>query len=283
MLNWVGNKQKYFSIIELFVKDFQTVVDPMMGSGNVLIQLSSKHNIIGCDIVKLLPIIYQKINGFDISLKMMNSIIKTNNDFKNKNDYYNFRDHWNEKYINDIFDDKFLIETFLLLKMCSNSMVRFNKKGYFNQGFRGTNNEGFFYKSNLRKFIDQLKFIKYNLSLNKNLFLVMDVIDFLENYDFEKEHIFIFDPPYLLTDGFYSQEYNFEKEQKLFNFINNSGIKFLLFNFIERNEIMHDNLKDFIKANNFNISFLNDKSMTGQNRKGKSEVKEVLITNLKGL
>lgn len=137
MFNWVGNKLKYISIIKPLIKDFKTIIDPMMGSGNVLIQLTRTHNIIGCDIIKLLPIIYERFDGFDINLKCFKAVIDSNNGFKEKSDYYNFRDYWNSKYIDNCFDESFLVETFLLLKMCSNSMVRFNKKGLFNQGFRG--------------------------------------------------------------------------------------------------------------------------------------------------
>ena len=41
-------------------------------------------------------------------------------------------------YDDTLHDKDFIYETVILLKMCSNSMVRFNAtKGYFNQGFRG--------------------------------------------------------------------------------------------------------------------------------------------------
>ena len=285
IFNWVGNKWKYRQYIERYAVNFDIIVDPMMGSGNILTYLGKTKNIIGNDIIPLMPNIYNNKNVFDVSIQVFKDIIDKWS-FTDKKHYYEFREYWNKKYINNNYDKKFLVETFLLLKMCSNSMVRFNNKGRFNQGFRGIGGDtkkSFFSYKQLENFSTCLE-EWVNISYKTAYFFNMDVLDFLNkfiNKDMSKT-IFIFDPPYLLESGVYNiNSYTNKKEKSIFNFIIDNNINFIFFNFLSKNKCTHLKFKDFIENNKLDIITLKEKTATGQNRHGTSNIREVLITNLK--
>ena len=123
MINWLGNKLKYLKYLEHYSENFETVIDPMMGSGNVLTELIKDHKIIGSDIIKLMPNIYSNFSKFSFKEKDFKKVINKW-EFNRKEQYYEFREYWNKKYLQDNYDKNFLIETFLLFKMCSNNTVR---------------------------------------------------------------------------------------------------------------------------------------------------------------
>ncbi|MEE0615972.1 MAG: DNA adenine methylase, partial [Intestinibacter bartlettii] len=153
--NWVGNKYKYIGTINDLVRDkkYNDVVDCFMGSGNILLNLECTANrFIGNDKNRLLPYIYERIRVIDnFNIHQIEITLNQWNRFSSKEDYYNFREYWNKKYKNNRFDDAFIYETALLLKMCSNSMVRFNSKGEFNQGFRGLGKKTEFFTDTMKK------------------------------------------------------------------------------------------------------------------------------------
>jgi len=276
MFNWVGNKIKYIDKIKTLTKNFTTAVDGMMGSGNVLIELAKTHTIIGNDVIPLMPNIYNNFASFSISENHFNNII---NDWKfdEKEHYYNFREYWNNKYLNKDYDSTFLLETFLLLKMCSNSMVRFNLKGKFNQGFRGCNGP-FFQNVDINKWTKNLIKIKNILKNAKTQYYNLDIIEFLKLININEKTVFIFDPPYVLSNKMYSLNFSEEHEKKIINFIKSNELKFIYFNFEEREKIINKQIRDFAK--DYNKITLSNKSASGQNRIKTSEVKEVLITNI---
>lgn len=289
MINWVGNKIKYINEIKKIVNGFDNVIDPMMGSGNVLLELIKSHNIIGNDLVKLTPEIFKKYLSFNISERTFLKIIKKWK-FSDKKHYYTFRDYWNKKYLSNKFNKDFLLETYLLLKMCSNSMVRFNnKKGYFNQGFRGISSnkkKSFFENTNFKRDIKYLNTMKENIVLNKSLFFNLDVIDFLELIKKPlkkmKKTIFLFDPPYLVYNEMYKTDgYNADIENKIYNFIIKNKISFLFFNTVKSGINHNLQCKKFIKDNNYKVIKLSDKTHSGQGRKGTKKIKEIIFTNIK--
>lgn len=289
MFNWVGNKMKYIDVIKKYTSNFDTVVDPMMGSGNYLIELSKNKNIIGSDILKLMPMLYSNFDKFDIDILTFKSVSDTWNNFLILESYYNFRKYWNKKYINNQFDNIFLIETFLLLKLCSNSMIRFNRSGEFNQGFRGVrldssgNPMSFFTYTQFEKFQSQLYNIKQTLSgSTTKKFFNMNMIDFI-NLDLPDTNVvFIFDPPYILDENvmYSSIQYTESNDIKIFDFVEKNNIPFLYFNFKNRNGIQYKMLDTVVKNNNYNCIELNDKSYSGQNRTQTSEITEIMITNI---
>jgi site-specific DNA-adenine methylase len=250
----------------------------MMGSGNILIELAQTHTIIGNDIIPLIPNIYKNFASFLISEEHFKDIIN-NWKFSEKEHYYIFRDYWNNKYLNNNYDESFLLETFLLLKMCSNSMVRFNQNGKFNQGFRGCRcYEPFFQDKHINKWTISLIRIKNILKEAKTDFYNLDIIKFLQQINIDEKTVFIFDPPYILSKEMYAFDFLKSTEKSIMDFILLNNIKFIYFNFESHEQTVNKQSIDF--ANKFNTIVLKNKSVAGQNRNKTLMVKEVLITNI---
>lgn len=283
--NWVGNKFKYIDVINNLVrnKNYNSVIDMFMGSGNILLNINTNANkMIGNDKIKLLPCIYTEIekNKHMYTLEDVDIILNRFNRFSKKEDYYIFRDYWNEKYLNDKMDKDFIIETVLLLKMCSNSMVRFNQKeGYFNQGFRGLGKKDEFFTESMKCLcVDSVNSLTE--ILNKKEFDFTSE-DFLKFKDSDDNNLIILDPPYILRSDMYTVDWNKEHEDKLNKLIMNTKNDFIYFNYLERDGIVNQELVDIIKKRGLTAIEINNKTNAGQGRsKNTIDVKEVLITNI---
>lgn len=283
--NWVGNKFKYIDEINNLVrnKKYNSVIDMFMGSGNILLNINTNANkMIGNDKIKLLPCVYTEItkNKHVYTLEDVDIILNRFNRFSKKEDYYIFRDYWNERYLNDKMDKDFIIETVLLLKMCSNSMVRFNQKeGYFNQGFRGLGKKDEFFTESMKCLcVDSVNSLTE--ILNKKEFDFTSE-DFLKFKDSDDNNLIILDPPYILRSDMYTVDWNKEHEDKLNKLIMNTKNDFIYFNYLERDGIVNQELVDIIKKRGLTVVEINNKTNAGQGRsKNTIEVKEVLITNI---
>lgn len=283
--NWVGNKFKYIDVINNLVrnKSYNSVIDMFMGSGNILLNINTNANkMIGNDKIKLLPCIYTEIekNKHMYTLEDVDIILNRFNRFSKKEDYYIFRDYWNEKYLNDKMDEDFIIETVLLLKMCSNSMVRFNQKeGYFNQGFRGLGKKDEFFTESMKRLcVDSVNSLTEILNKKEFDFTSEDFLNFKDSDD---NNLIILDPPYILRSDMYTVDWNKEHEDKLNKLIMNTKNDFIYFNYLERDGIVNQELVDIIKKRGLTVIEINNKTNAGQGRsKNTIEVKEVLITNI---
>lgn len=283
--NWVGNKFKYIDVINNLVrnKNYNSVIDMFMGSGNILLNINTNANkMIGNDKIKLLPCIYTEIekNKHMYTLEDVDIILNRFNRFSKKEDYYIFRDYWNEKYLNDKMDEDFIIETVLLLKMCSNSMVRFNQKeGYFNQGFRGLGKKDEFFTESMKRLcVDSVNSLTEILNKKEFDFTSEDFLNFKDSDD---NNLIILDPPYILRSDMYTVDWNKEHENKLNELIMKTKNDFIYFNYLERDGIVNQELVDIIKKRGLTVVEINNKTNAGQGRsKNTIEVKEVLITNI---
>lgn len=283
--NWVGNKFKYIDEINNLVrnKKYNSVIDMFMGSGNILLNIDLNANkMIGNDKIKLLPCIYTEIakNKYVYTLEDVDIILNKFNRFSQKEDYYIFRDCWNEKYLNDKIDRDFIMETVLLLKMCSNSMVRFNQKeGYFNQGFRGLGKKDEFFTESMKRLcVDSVNALTEILNKKEFDFTSEDFLNFKDSDD---NNLIILDPPYILRSDMYTVDWNKEHEDKLNKLIMDTKNDFIYFNYLERDGIVNQELVDIIKKRGLTVIEINNKTNAGQGRiKNTIEVKEVLITNI---
>lgn len=283
--NWVGNKFKYIDEINNLVrnKKYNSVIDMFMGSGNILLNINTNANkMIGNDKIKLLPCVYTEIakNKHVYTLEDVDIILNRFNRFSKKEDYYIFRDYWNEKYLNDKMDKDFIIETVLLLKMCSNSMVRFNQKeGYFNQGFRGLGKKDEFFTESMKRLcVDSVNSLTEILNKKEFDFTSEDFLNFKDSDD---NNLIILDPPYILRSDMYTVDWNKERENKLNELIMKTKNDFIYFNYLERDGIVNQELVDIIKKRGLTAIEINNKTNAGQGRsKNTIEVKEVLITNI---
>ena len=234
-----------------------------MGSGNILFNLECNANrFIGNDKVKLLPNIYDRIRiKDDFNMNQIEIILNQWNRFSSKEDYYNFREYWNNKYKNNRFNDSFIYETALLLKMCSNSMVRFNSKEEFNQGFRGLGKKTEFFTDTMKKIIiDGLNDLHIELNKNNYEFTIEDILNIYP----DENDLLILDPPYILRDDMYSMDFSKKHNDYLINLLDENKCDFIYFNYLERDGVIYNELNDIINKNNYYVIELSNKTGSGQ-------------------
>lgn len=284
--NWAGNKYKHMELVNSTIKDnYDSVYDIFMGSGNIAVNIDSETNkIIGNDIIPLLPNVYKAISEekSEFTLEEILNIISRWDNFSDKSYYYEFRDIWNNKYIDESYDREFIYETVLLLKMCSNSMVRFNKTtGRFNQGFRGLagDKKVFFSKVFAKRIVRELNEFQDRLHNKTFEFHSKDFKSLLSMVG--PDDLVILDPPYILSQGLYGADFTKEDDQAIFDFLANTEADFILFNYLESNEETHEVLKKFLIDNKgLSVELISETSATGQSTNDIKKVKEVMIHNI---
>lgn len=216
--------------------------------------------------------------GGGYTLEELQLTINKWNKFSEKDNYYELREYWNKKYKNDEFDREFILETALLLKMCSNSMVRFNQSNEFNQGFRGLGKKDEFFTETMKELIvDNLNLLHKELNNKNYIFTNEDSI----NLKYNENDLLILDPPYILRQDMYSMDFTKSHDDYFLDLINENKVDFIYFNYLERDGVVHEKLKDIIDKNNFRVIELSDKTKSGQGANSVKDIKEVIITNIK--
>lgn len=286
--NWVGNKFKHIEAINSIIRGekFNKVIDVFLGSGNVLLNLDvESKTFIGNDKIKLLPKIYETLinNEYIYVLSDIEDILNKFNRFSTKDSYYTFRDYWNEKYLSNDFNKDFIMETILLLKMCSNSMVRFNpKQGYFNQGFRGLGKKNEFFTETMKNLcVNELNNLTNTLKTNNYKFINKDFLEIKDIIKKGENNLIILDPPYILRKDMYDTDWTEKHDLELFDLLENTKSKYIYFNYLERDGVINTDLLDFINKNKLKYIEINDKTLSGQGRSENIKtVKEVIVTNV---
>lgn len=279
----MGNKFKYLDTINSIIqnKSYSKVIDLFMGSGNLILNINCKaKEYIGNDKNKLVPKLYTEIPKYTYTTKELENILNKNNRFSTKESYYTFRDYWNKKYLSDIFDKQFIIETALLLKMCSNSMVRFNPtEGYFNQGFRGLGNKKEFFTDTMKNIIiNGLNELSQHLQ-SKNIIFTNK--DFLNYKDKNNNRLLVLDPPYILRKDMYDTDFTEKHDKQLLELISNTNNDFIYFNYLYRDGVLNEELNNLINHKKFKVININNKTLAGQGRSENiKEVQEVIVTNV---
>lgn len=286
-LNWVGNKFKYLEEINKLVGGgkYTNIFDVFMGSGNILLNLDCEAiNFVGNDNIPLTSKLYEAISmvSDDFTLEELEDIIGNWDNFSDKKNYYDFRDYWNGKYLNNVYNRSFILETIALLKMCSNSMVRFNpSKGYFNQGFRGLakGKKEFFSEVMKSNIIKQLNILRNTLTSKSFHFTVGDFKDTLLKTT--ENDLIILDPPYILRADMYDTNFSKDDDSFLLEFIDANKCSYVYFNYLESGGLVNETLSEFITLSNPpTIVELNSKTLAGQGRVGTKAIKEVMISNI---
>ena len=274
--NWIGNKAKYIDIINSLVvnKKYNNIYEPMMGSANILLNINCEcDNFWGNDTIKLMPEIYNFLKANDIEFyeSEFNDITAQWGEFAHKDYYYQFRDDWNDLYLKNVMNKDFVLKTIMLFKMCSNSVIRFNRENRFNSGFRGIDNCPFFKSITITNIISKLNILAKHLKNRNYVFTNNDYF----NINFEKNSLIILDPPYLLSSGVYAGDISENKDWAIIQKMIDSPCDFIYFN----NEIDHGEIN-----NNLNLLSeypklnLNTLDCSGQNRRDSTKpIQEILI------
>lgn len=258
--NFTGSKYKLIEeLIKYLPKDSTILYDLFCGGGSVFINIENKFQEIHAnDIISPLIQFYQylQITPWE---NLIQNILSKNIPKNDHIAYSQLRNNFNQ--------NKNFIDFFILISSCTNNMMRFNKKGQFNQtwGKRNFNSS------------TELKLKEYHNKLYNNNRISFTNKNF---YELEiKENSFVYlDPPYFISEAGYNACWNKEKETKLYSFLNelnNRNIKFMMSNVAEHKNQTNPYLHELSK---YNIIYLNY-NYNKVSREGLSNSKEIIVTN----
>ena len=278
-MNYIGGKYKILpQILPLFPKNIGTFVDLFCGGWNGGINIPAQKTIFN-DNLSYLVDLYNKFNSLSIK-EILNHIENRINQFNlsltNKDGYLALRKLYNQ--------EKNPLDLFVLTAYSFNHQIRFNNSPEFNNPFgkeRSCFNEHM--KSNLLNFLDELN--SKNVEFTSNNF---DEFDFSE---LTSDDFVYCDPPYLITTGTYNDgkrgftgwsEIQERKLLQILDNLNEKNVSFALSNVLEHKGKENLILKNWIKENNYFISYIS-KDYANSNYhtidRNKNSTVEVLITN----
>ncbi|EFT6922452.1 DNA adenine methylase [Campylobacter coli] len=288
--NYTGSKFKLLrSILPLFPKTINTIIDLFCGGGSVGININAKKIILNDKQSELIDIfrLFQKQNYENLLDSIFFIIDKFN---LSKSDilgyeYYNCNSanglsSYNKagfaKLKESYNKNKNQLELFVLLIFSFNNQMRFNSKGDFNLpcGKRDFNKN---MQEKLKKFINALQ--------NKNIeFSSLDFVDF-DISNIKCDDFVYIDPPYLLSCASYNENglWSESIELMLYDFmqkLDSKNIKFAFSNVLFHKGVDHTLLQKWLDSNphlkvhNLDFHYKNCNYQTKR-----TESKEVLITN----
>lgn len=241
-LSYPGNKNKLLSqIIPELPDDCSQIVEIFCGSGVVSINSNIKNillNDISVHTIDLLKYFYT--TSFDeIILKIENIIFEYKLTYtykEGKNDYIeikheglsNYNREGYQKLKNDYNNQNDINKLIVLLIYGFNHYIRFNNDNKFNVPVGKVDLSSSIYK-NLKLFVEYIK--SKNISFSNKDFRDYSLYQ-------NKTAIYYFDPPYLITNAPYNNNWNIKAEKDLLNLLddlNEKGIKFALSNVILSN------------------------------------------------
>ena len=215
IIKWSGSKRKIASdILSLAPKNYKTYYEPFVGGGSMLYMIDAKKRI-ASDINKPLIDLWNLIkNDPDHLLNTYKTYWQLLNDENNPNSYqtfYNIREEFNSTYKPE--------DLFFLSRTCVNGLIRFNKKGEFNNSLHYT-----------RKGINPDKLEKILQSWNERIkdvnFLHLNYYDILSLV--KKGDFLYLDPPYFNTKGMYYGSINADMFLSFLEKLNQKGVMFIL-------------------------------------------------------
>lgn len=284
-ISYPGNKAKIISkLIPEFSNKEKYFVDVFCGSGIVGVNSLQKRLVLNdkcSQVVDILKFFYT--NSLEKIVSSIEDIIyKYNFTYTRVQGKYNYIEHkheglslYNKNQFNKLKNDyntKPETEKLIVLLIYGfNHYIRFNKKGFFNIPVGKVDFSESIY-NNLIKFINEIK--KKNITFSN--------LDFRDkkNYIY-RDAIYYFDPPYLITNAPYNNDWKEKEENDLLEILDNLNkkkIKFALSNVIYSKGLSNDLLDKWSKK--YNIVYMGRQyKNSNYQKKNKSETKEVLIKN----
>ena len=221
-------------LLEHFPEDVETFFDVFAGGLSVTVNCGYD-KVVANDIITPLIGFYeilQREGDIDdlIEKFQASAISKTD-----REEYNRVRDEFNKNQNPYLF--------FYLISSCTNNMVRFNKKGNFNQSFG--------YRTVNKQTIKKLRNYHRIIQEKDILFTNYDYKDFLTIMNIGEEDFVYLDPPYTLTDPRYYKYWSQDDDHMLCSMLeklNYDGVRFVLSNVREHNGIENpvlDKLKKY--------------------------------------
>ena len=289
---FVGDKYKLVpQLTQLFPSDISTYIEPFVGGGSSLINVSAQKyiaNDIDEYVIRLhkaiseyadnpqplLDKLFEIIDRYGLSCsyngrtapdELKRKYVKTYYSHYNKASYLNLRNDYNN-------DKSNMLLLYLLLIFGLNHMIRFNSAGAFNLPVGNVD----FNKNVYNALVGYFEFMKGH----KVEFYNLDYKQFLSEMTFDDKSFVYLDPPYLISSSEYNKLWDEEKEAELYSVLdelNENGVRFGVSNLLkhkgQENALLLEwskKYKAFDIASNY-ISF-NDNTI-------KKDSVEVYVTN----
>lgn len=203
IIKYTGSKRSQAkNIVDLFPKKINTYYEPFIGGGSILGELLQRKDIIvdtyicsdiNSDLINLWNVIKYTPNVlFDEYNRMWHELKVLNGEDK-KQYYYQVRERLNKEHNP--------IDFFFITRTTTNGLIRYNKKGEFNNSFHFSRDG--IKPENLKPILLEWSYLlnKYNV-----LFLHMDYKTIFSN----KNDLMYLDPPYFNTKGMYFGNINYD-------------------------------------------------------------------------
>lgn len=194
LFRYAGSKTKYLPAILPLIDSSKTFIEPFLGSGAVLLNVSNKHKIAN-DLNKNVIDIFE---GFKYAsyTEYIEFLHRSEPGFiqGDKASYYKFRNYYNTLDAISIIERAFY--QWVCIQCCINSMARWGKTG-FNQGFGSRT-----YIEFTNQEFDDIRNVLNNTTMSNVSFFDMKHLD-------NENVIWFLDPPYVSnTLGSYSNEFD---------------------------------------------------------------------------
>lgn len=209
VIKWSGSKRSQAEKIISYFPDYDTYYEPFIGGGSIMYHIKGKR--VCSDICKPLIDLWQIIQNNPLYLikeyeTLWNELQEQGQEF-----YYSIRDKFNQTKNPAYF--------LFLSRTCTNGLIRFNKKGEFNNSYHHG-----------RKGIKPDKLHKIMIDWSNK---IQNVIFVHQSYEqilhMVKSNDFVYlDPPYFNTKGMYYGTINYEEFINFLKELNNKKVKFAL-------------------------------------------------------
>lgn len=212
LIKWTGSKRSQSAAIAAQFPEAERYIELFLGGGSILYHASQKYSrCIGNDVYRPLIDIWNsvKVNPEDVVETYSDNWSKLQNEFPDY--YYLIRDSFNKtKNCNDLL---------FLSRTCTNGIIRFNQKGYFNNSLhvtrKGMKPDGF--KKIVESWsnrIQHTEFTSHDFSFYKDQITSRDFI--------------YLDPPYANSNNRYIENLDQEKLWSFLEHVNTVGAKWLM-------------------------------------------------------
>ncbi|MGL4616629.1 MAG: DNA methyltransferase [Mycoplasmoidaceae bacterium] len=280
--NHLGNKYRMMDELmrQFPKKDIDYYVDVFAGSGIVALNYKTPKKMFLNDNDQWLSKVLEFLinNDANIVINRVEQIIKK---YKLPREKKIYKEEYNSLKIS--FNKNKSVDKLLVLILYGfNQQIRFNNSGDFNIPV-GKYYWNSYHKNKLYEYILNTK--------NKNIVVRSeDFEDFTRNVlpDIEKEKtLFYFDPPYLISNATYNKNWTEKEEERLLALLSElskKGYKWFFSNVIKSKNFENSLLIDFIKENDFEVSYLGNISYSNSNyqrAQNSPEDVEVLIKGFK--
>ena len=257
--NYTGSKYDLLGLLtdHLPKQKFNVLYDLFAGGGSFFTNIECKYKCVN-DIIEPLIEFYQFLQKYDWP-SVTGNIKIAYIDKDDQEGYEKLRSRFNES--------KDPIDFFMLLCTCTNNMVRFNKKGEFNQTWGKRS-----YNKNTER-----KLKAYHDKIHKNDRIIFGSTNF-DSIKMAKDGFVYLDPPYLITEAGYSAHWSENDEKRLLSFINlldSEQIPFMLSNVAEHKGKTHPYLDQWKKYKIVDLKYSYDKV----SKNGQSNSREVIVLN----